>query len=119
MGFINASQLAYMRAQVLDTLPDTGTILTKSQSSDGQGGFTTSWAGTVPIDCRVDVANGREQTQGGGYKSYQKTQLTLPYDASITTANRFAYGSNQYNVISVSGQDRSWNITVRAELEKV
>jgi head-tail adaptor len=119
MGFLSAGQLSYMRTQVLETMPDTGTILAGSITSDGQGGNTMTWAGTTAIDCRVDVTNGREQVEGGGYKSYQKTQLTLPYNAVITVGNRFAYLSDQYNVVAVSGQDRSWNITVRAELEKV
>ena len=119
MGFISSTQLAFMRNQVLETMPDSGTILAGSVTSDGQGGNSIVWAGTTAIDCRVDVTSGREQTQGGGYKSYQKTQLTLPYNAVITVGDRFAYGSNQYNVVAVSGQDRSWNVTVRAELEKV
>ena len=119
MSFLSAGQLAFMREQVLDTMPDTGTILTGTAVSDGQGGNSQTWAGTTAIYCRIDVVNGREQTQGGGYKSYQKTQLTLPYNAVISTGNRFAYGSDQYNVVSVSGSDRSWNVTVRAELEKV
>ena len=119
MGFISASQLAFMRNQVLETMPDTGTILAGTVVPDGQGGNTTTWAGTISVDCRLDVVNGREQTEGGGYKSYQKTVVTLPYDTVITTGNRFAYGTVQYNVVNVSGQDRSWNITVRAELEKV
>lgn len=108
-----------MRDQALDMLPDIGTILTKTQTSDGQGGFTTTWLGTASTDCRVDVKSGREQTEGGGWQSYQKTILTLPYNAVINTENRFTYGSNEYNVVWVSGTDRSWNVTVRCELEKV
>jgi len=116
---ITPSQLSFMRNQVAEMLPDSGTILAGSITSDGQGGNSMSWAGTTAIDCRVDVVNGREQLQGGGYKSYQKTILTLPYNASITSGNRFAYLSDQYNVVAVSGSDRSWNVSVRAELEKV
>jgi len=108
-----------MRNQVAEMLPDSGTILVGTAIPDGQGGNTPGWSGTVSIDCRVDVVNGREQMQGGGYKSYQKTILTLPYNASITSGNRFAYLSDQYNVVAVSGSDRSWNVSVRAELEKV
>jgi SPP1 family predicted phage head-tail adaptor len=119
MSFISPSQLSFMRNQVAEMLPDSGTILTRTETSDGQGGNTTTWAGTVSIDCRVDVVNGREQLQGGGYKSYQKTILTLPYNVTITAGSRFAYLSDQYNVVAVSGSDRSWNVSVRAELEKV
>jgi SPP1 family predicted phage head-tail adaptor len=119
MPGISTSQLSAMRQQGLDYLPDSGTILTKTQTSDGQGGYTESWSGTVSTDCRVDVVNGREQLQGGGYQTFQKTMLTLPYSGTITTNHRFAYGSNQYNVVAVSRSDRSWNIFVRAELEKV
>jgi len=119
MPGITAGQLSFMRNQVAEMLPDTGTILSGTPIYDGQGGSKPGWAGTTSIDCRVDVTNGREALQGGGYKSYQKTMLTLPYDATITTKNRFAYLSDQYNVVAVSGSDRSWNIFVRAELEKV
>jgi len=116
---ISNAQLAFMRQQASDTfLPDSGTVLTSTQTSDGQGGNSVAWSGTVAVDCRIDVVNGREQLQGGGYQSYQKTILTLPYNATITTQNRFAYGSDQYNVVAVSGSNRSWNIFVRAELEK-
>ena len=119
MPGITAGQLSFMRNQVAEMLPDTGTILSGTPIYDGQGGSKPGWAGTTAIDCRVDVVNGREALQGGGYKTYQKTMLTLPYNATITPANRFAYGSNQYNVVAVSGSDRSWNVSVRAELEKV
>ena len=119
MSFISPSQLSFMRTQVAEMLPDSGTILTISETSDGQGGHTVGTAGTVSIDCRIDVVNGREQLQGGGYKSYQKTILTLPYNATITPGSRFAYLSDQYNVVAVTGSDRSWNVSVRAELEKV
>lgn len=119
MPYLNSAQLAFMRDQVLDTMPDVGTIQTVTRTSDGQGGYTSVWAGTVGYECRVDVVNGRESQAGGGYKTYQKTMLTLPYDTVISTANRFTYGANTYNVIAVSGTDRSWNVTVRAELEQV
>lgn len=119
MGFISASQLAFMREQVLDTLPDSGTILTLTKTSDGQGGYTQSWAGTTAYDCRLDVKTGKEAMEGGGYITFQTTQLTLPYNTTITTANRFSVLGNTYNVKAVSAADRSWNVTVRCELEKV
>ena len=119
MPGITVSQLSFMRNQVAEMLPDSGTVLTRTLTSDGQGGNSETWAGTTSIDCRVDVVNGRERLQGGGYKSYQKTILTLPYNATITPGSRFAYLSDQYNVVAVSGSDRSWNVSVRAELEKI
>lgn len=119
MPGITAGQLSFMRNQVAEMLPDTGTILSGTPIYDGQGGSKPGWAGTTAIDCRIDVVNGREALQGGGYKTYQKTILTLPYNATITPGSRFAYLSDQYNVVAVSGSDRSWNVSVRAELEKV
>jgi head-tail adaptor len=119
MSFISTQQLAFMRDQVLDTLPDTGTVLSLTNTSDGQGGYTQSWAGTTAYDCRIDFVNGREQQAGGGYAPYVTTKLTLPYNAVITTANRFSALGNTYNVINVFASDRSWNVTVRCELEKV
>lgn len=119
MPKISNAMLADLRAQSLDYLPDTGTILTVTRTSDGQGGWTSSWAGSVGYACRVDVVNGRELQTGGGYITYQKTMLTLPSDTTITTTNRFAYADNEYNVIAVSDADRSWNVFVRCELEKV
>jgi head-tail adaptor len=119
MSFITAGQLSFMRSQVLETMPDVGTILTLTNTSDGQGGYTQSWAGTVPTDCRIDFISGSEQQAGGGYSPYTKTKLTLPYNTTITPANRFSVLGNTYNVVSAFVGDRSWNITVRCELEKV
>ena len=119
MPGITAGQLSFMRQQVAEMLPDSGTILVGTPIYDTQGGSKPGWAGTTAIDCRVDVVNGREQLQGGGYRSFQKTILTLPYNAVINPGCRFAYLTDQYNVVAVSGSDRSWNVSVRAELEKV
>ena len=119
MSFINAAQLAYMRDQLLDTLPDTGTVLSVTRTSDGQGGYTQTWAGSTTYDCRLDYVSATKLQAGGGYIPFETVVLTLPYNAVITTANRFATEDHQYSVKAVKGTDRSWNISVRAELEEV
>lgn len=117
---LNPGLLTKIRAQAEDYfLPDTGTVYTVTRTSDGQGGWTNAWTAGSAYDCRLDVVNCRELQAGGGYISYQKTMLTLPYDAAVTHTDRFYYGTCQYNVVAVSDGTRSKNFFVRAELERV
>ena len=44
--------------------------------------------------------------------------LSVPYDTTITTANRVLWGSYTFNVVAVN-LNQSWNVVRRAVLEEV
>lgn len=102
MNWLDAGELAQLRIDILDTLPDTCDIMSVSRVPDGHGGFSETWTTASTVACRMDHKTGAEVLAGGAVQTYQGNMLTLPYNATITTAYRVSYGGGLYNVISVS-----------------
>ena len=104
---MDANELARLREDLAETLPDTCDILSVSRAADGFGGMVETWTtASAAIPCRMDAKTGKEVIQGGAVETYQGNMLTLPYSANITTANRVSYGGNTYNVLAVN--EGSW-----------
>jgi len=117
---LTTAEIAQMRADVEDVvLPDKGVILSVTQVSDGQGGFTDTW-GTAyrNVKCRLDYVSGMETVYGGAVRPFSGWALTLPYDTTITTNNRFLLNGDTYSIIELD-TDKSWNLFIRARVEKL
>ena len=117
---LTTAEIAQMRADVEDlVLPDKGYILTLSQVSDGQGGFTDTWGtATAYTKCRLDYLSGMEAVFGGALKPYSGWNLTVPYSGTLTTQHRFYLNGDTYAVVELD-TDKSWNLFVRAKVVKV
>jgi head-tail adaptor len=113
------AELQRIRADIVDiTLPDTCTILSKTDTADGMGGMTSAWGtAAVNVKCRMDARGGRETLAGAAIQPYQQFVLTVPQATVITTANRVLYASEQYNILNVSAG--SWIACKRAIVERV
>jgi SPP1 family predicted phage head-tail adaptor len=118
MTALTAAELAQIRADVLTLLPDTGYILSVTQVNNG-GVITETWGTAGTVSYRLDHKTGREVVAGGAVNSYEYWVLTLPYDAALTTANRFkASDGTQYSVQSVD-DGKSWQASVRAQVTQL
>jgi len=119
MTWLSAGELAQMRADVLNLLPDTCSILSVTYTSDGEGGLTEAW-GTVTanVACRIDYSSGVETNIGGAVNPYTRAKISLPYDTVLATTNRIVSGGVTYSVTNVNN-GQSWNVSVRADLERV
>ena len=117
---ITTLELSVMRDTIALLLPDTCTILSPTETADGEGGVSTAW-GTVgiAIPCRVDVKMGREMVSGGAIEPFIKTQLSLAYDQTISEIHRVVHGGVTYAVIAPPNTDQSWIAVKRVELEKI
>lgn len=118
-GITNA-MLARMREDVeTDLMPDTMTILSKTETGDGAGGYSEAWGtATAGIACRLDPIRPRgERLSAGAIQEYTSWMLTYPYDTALTTDHRVEIGGVQYNVTSINGG--SWLVAGRAVLERV
>lgn len=118
MTFTNAD-LSYMRDTLEQMLPDTGNILSVTRTSDGIGGFSEAWGTTTTgVSCRLDHKRGMKTVTGGALVPFSEDVLTVAYDTTITTGNRFEHGSETYTVTDVD-IDKSWPIIKRCILERV
>jgi head-tail adaptor len=118
---LSADELNQMRDDIEELLPDTCSILAMTYVSDNQGGLVETWGtatGGTAVSCRIDFASGSELLTSAAVQPFTRAMLSVPYDTSLTTANRVVWGSYTFNVLSVNlGQ--SWNVVRRAVLEEV
>lgn len=122
---LSASELAFMRSSINQLMPDTCNILSVTRSSDGMGGWSDAWGtATSNVACRVDYrssnigSGGREQITGGALLPYQMAAITLPYDTTVTPANRIEVDSNVFSIQSVN-TGQSWKAVTRCTCELV
>lgn len=114
--------MGYMRSHIENNLlPDTCTILSLTQTPDGQGQFTETW-GTVStgVKCRLDrvAGYGSKRFEGASLQTYASLVLSLPYGTNITEQNHVLFGGNQYSVEAVDNE-KSWAAVIRAELKEL
>ncbi len=119
MPGLTSGELARLRSDMEDTLPDTMNILSVTSTSDGAGGFTETWGTlTTGIACRLDPISPRgERLAAGVVTDYTSWMLTYPYGTTLTTAHRVEISGVSYNIISVNGG--SWLAAGRATVGKV
>ena len=116
---LTVKELAQMRADIEDLMPDVCSILSVAYTSDGEGGMTEAW-GTALADvaCRVDYRSGSEKMTGGAIQPYNKAVISLPYTTALTTKHRVKLDDFVWAVLSVN-EGQSWDVVRRAELERV
>lgn len=119
MPTLSTSEIAAMRTTLETALPDTCNILSVTQTSDGQGGFTEAWGtATAGIACRLDNTSSRELLSGDAVQHFTGWMLTLPHNTSIAAGNRVEIGGISYNVVGFD-DGKSWQLDLRVLLEMV
>lgn len=113
---LSDAELADIRADIAQLLPDTCVIMSKQSTPDGMGGQSVTWTAAGTVDCRLDRRTGREVLAGGAIRPYSEWVLTVPHNASINTTQRVEHGGITYNVTAVNS-DKSWRDCIRASVE--
>jgi len=118
---LTTSDLEWMQDSIEELLPDTCVILTQINTSDGQGGYITTW-GTASVNekCRIDPGRKEmyERISGARLEPFSWWQLTLRYDATITAQSRVIVNGATYNVVNFD-DNKSWQSSLRVALMKV
>jgi head-tail adaptor len=112
------SELASMRETYGDSLPGTAIIQNPARTSNGGGGFTTSWAAGGTVDCRVAPAGGQEEVAGHRVQPDTEVIFSLPQSTVISPQSRILYESRVYSVTSVRAP-RTWEVSRRVEAKEV
>jgi head-tail adaptor len=116
---LTADELSQMRDDIEGLLPDTCNILSISRTSDGMGSWTETWGTvTTSVYCRIDFMSGKEALASSAEQPFNRAMLSLPYDTTITPANRIEWEDLTFNVISVN-EGQSWAAVRRAVVEQV
>jgi SPP1 family predicted phage head-tail adaptor len=116
---LTTDELTAIRADVARLLPETGYLLSLTQISDGQGGFTETWGTATTTPYRLDPVRAQEQLSGAALQPYHTFTLTLPYSVTVTPAQRFqAADGTRYAITAVDGS-KSWKASTRATVEVI
>ena len=116
---LTARELAQMRADIEDLLPDTCDILSVMYTADSEGGFAEAWGtATANVHCRIDFRSGRETLTGGAIQPYSKAVLSVPYNTALSLTNRVKSGTYVWSILSIN-DGQSWQAVKRAELERI
>ena len=113
------AELSQMRTDIESlTMPDTCTVLSRTETADGAGGVTTA-LGTAyaNVPFRLDAFKGHVDLGGNSLRPFQEYTGSLPHKYAVTTAHQIVHSSVTYNVVSVSAG--SWLGVKRVVLEKV
>ena len=109
---LTAAELESMRDVLDGSLPDTCTITTYTNVSDGAGGHTTTTT-TATVACRLSPAGaGSEDLVADRVTPLVRWTITVPYDATVGQTARITVGSRAFEVVSVD-VDRTWDLCKR------
>lgn len=115
---LSATELAQIRDDIEGLLPDTCHILSLTRTSDNAGGWSEAWGtATALVACRLDYKMVTDKMTGERLKSFSEAILTMPYDTSITSANRIEVSGAQWTVQGVN-VNQSWIGGKRVEIQK-
>lgn len=115
---ITAGELSWMRDMADDHLPETCYVLSVTRVSDGMGGGTATWGTASTTTCRVDPMKGNERYSGDKLSAFARYVVTVPYDTTVTEANRVKVGTVTFHILNVDSS-KSWPTVKRLEAERV
>lgn len=120
---LTATDLAFMRGQQADALPDTCTISRKTLASDGAGGHTETWATVASgVACRVAMDQSAmgltpESVLADRVVHEGRFVVTLPIGTDVTPKDRIVVGSRTFEVTGTASG--SWQTAMRVRCAEV
>jgi SPP1 family predicted phage head-tail adaptor len=117
---LSALELAQLRADHEDYMPDTCTIQTKTVAIGAAGGWTETWTDTATVDCRLaPTMHGLgEIINAAQLASLTSWVLTVHHDQAISAEQRVVVGGDTYEVERVE-DDHSHRTARRAYLRRL
>ena len=118
---LTARELSEARADVLETLVDTGVIQRASGTVDSYGNAKQVWAASGTVACRLDPYSPWRDMRGtvaGRESTRAYLQLTLAWDADLVEGDRIVFGSDTLELVELWGI-HSDRIVTRGLLAKI
>lgn len=117
---LNAFDLALMRNDVAQLLPDTCVLNQEVRTPDGRGGWSSALqpvtGGTVA--CRIDPADSEIIIIAAREGLKIEYQFTCPYNAPLAANQRITCNGKTYDLVKLAA-DHSWNVSKRGYLARV
>lgn len=123
---LTAAELASIRSDVNQLMPDTCTIEQVTETQDAIGSPARSFSNRATgVACRLDAFSSITSV-GKDFISSMKNYLiqegqyilTLPYDTTVIESDRIVINGSTYEIAHID-EDKSWIVSKRLVLEKV
>jgi len=91
-------------------------IQEQTDTSDGMGGFSTSWSditGMESVQAAIWPLSSKESLDSMKLELSVTHKIRIRYRSGITAKNRIAFGARIFNIISLTNHDErdiSWDI---------
>lgn len=83
------------------------TLQTLTETADGSGGFTSSWADTVSVWASITPASGYERAQGQQLEAIITHKMMMRYMAGLNTKQRIKFGDRYFSITSIINLDEA------------
>jgi hypothetical protein len=100
MTFLSPSELAQLRSDLTDLLPDTCRIERATITKSGAYDVETWGTAVASVACRVDPDNLRQNEDIVGEREAGITRyiVTVPYNTDVQDGDRLVHGGNTYEI---------------------
>lgn len=117
---LSAAEIAAMREDLEDTLPDTCVIQRRTLTSDSQGGRTESWAAAGTVACRLSPLGNldSEESRADRVSGEEDWIVTLPASTDVTERDRLVILTNTYEPVGLRAV-RSWELSRRVNCKRI
>jgi len=98
---LSTLEIAQLRADQADYVPDTCTLQTVTRTGDSQGGWTETWNNThTSVACRLSPLQTQlvEAEEGGQVQAASRWVLTIAHNQTIDETMRVVHGSDTYEI---------------------
>ena len=119
MSLLDSYTVSQIRADQIDALPDTCTILAPTTTTRATGHPLDTWgtaAGSVACRMRPEGVPS-ERLTAEQIAAPQTYVLSMAYDGTLSPAYRVVYGGGTYEVVGVIDSG-SWDTVTRARVTK-
>jgi head-tail adaptor len=114
---MNASDLARMRAELVERLTATATLYRRAATATVTGARASSHASIGPLPCKLAPQGGEERESAGRVSNVSRATLTAAFDADVRTTDRIALEGGTWEVVDVERRDSA--LCVRLHCVKV
>lgn len=114
MSLFSDAEIAQLRLDQLASFPETAQVITRGNTVDSGGGWTTGEVGTVTTTARRQpptTRTGEEQPQGGVVWAMSEWQIGLPAGTTVGETDIIRFSDQDYEVKSVRAR-RSYEFAV-------
>lgn len=118
MALLSSADLTYMQGVQDTAQPGTVMIERYTYTSDGQGGYTETWAAVGTVTGRIYPMVRRGNAEGAaGAQVISETVwvATFPIGTDVTAKDRLRYNARTWEVLRTNN-DEMWQTAVRCEL---